>query len=109
MQWLIIGTVLDYGEEGVRLSELAEKLGTSMPYLTAAVNQLEVKGILLRQSNEKDVRSKFITVAGDYATTCDEIEKALRNGLRKTIYAKIDPKEFRVYLKVMGELASFEV
>ena len=109
MQWFIIGAVLDHDDEGVRLSELAEKLGTSMPYLTAAVNQLEARGTLQRQSNEKDVRSKFITVAEDYKATCREIEKTLRNGLRKTIYAKVDPQEFRIYLKVMSELSSFEI
>ena len=109
MQWLIIGAILDHDEEGVRLSELAEELGTSMPYLTAAVNQLEAREILQRQSNEKDVRSKLITVADDYKATCHEIEKTLRNGLRKTIYAKVDPQEFRIYLKVMSELSSFEI
>ena len=105
MQWLIIGTVLDEHETGIRLSELAERLGTSMPYLTTTINLLESKDILERESSTKDTRAKIIRVAKGYQRTCKKIEDALRDGLRKEIYAKIDPAEFRVYLKVMQQLA----
>ena len=40
MQWLIIGTALDAGKHGVRISDLAAQLGTTMPYLTTTVNLL---------------------------------------------------------------------
>lgn len=105
MQWLIIGSVLDTQEHGVRLSELADKLGTSMPYLTTTINLLESKGILERENSTKDTRAKIIRVSKGYQRTCKKIEEDLRAGLRKEIYAKIDPAEFRVYLKVMQQLA----
>ena len=107
-QWLVIGAILDEQENGVRLSNLAEKLGTTMSYLTTTINLLESRGILERKSNNEDTRSKQILVADDFIDTCAEIEKILREQLRKTIYAKIDPSEFRVYLKVMSELAAIE-
>lgn len=105
MQWLIIGCVHEAGPSGIRLSDLADKLGTSMPYLTNAVNTLEARNILLRKDDKRDTRSKPITVTKRYAKSVEQIENTLRDGLRQTIYAKIDPKEFQIYLKVMEDLA----
>src|SRR5689334_6272433 len=58
MHWLIIGTVLDAGENGVRLTDLTDKLGTTMAYLTNTVNLLESKAMLSRTSHATDSRSK---------------------------------------------------
>lgn len=104
MQWLIIGAVLDAGEQGIRITNLTQRIGTTMPYMTTSVNLLESKGILRRASNAGDNRSKVVTLADDFANKCDEIEQALRAGLRKTIYRDIDPAEFRTYLKVLFQL-----
>lgn len=106
MQWLIIGTVYDTQKSGIRLSELSETLGTSMPYLTNAVNMLESRGILVRRESAEDTRAKLILVSPKYTRVCKEIERTLRATLRKSIYAKVDPAEFRTYLKVMEQLAS---
>lgn len=108
MQWLVIGTVYDAKAEGVRLSDLAEKLGTNLPYLTNTINLLEGRGILVRKENTQDSRSKLVAVADSYKAKCQEIEATLREGLRQTIYAGIDPVEFRVYIKVLNELAAVE-
>lgn len=104
MQWLIIGTVLDAGAAGIRISNLAATLGTTMPYMTTSVNMLELKGILDRSDNKRDSRSKLVTVTDSFAAQCDVIERTLREGLRKTIYANIDPAEFRIYMKVLFQL-----
>lgn len=109
MQWLIIGHVLDAQKDGVRISDLAEKLGTTMSYLTNSVNLLESRGILERRDNSSDTRSRLIVVSQEYAPICKEIEATLRDGLRKTIYAKVDPKEFGVYIKVMNQLAAVDL
>lgn len=108
MQWLIIGHVLDSGKKGVRISDLAEKLGTTMSYLTTSINLLESRAILERRDNASDTRSRLVVVSRDYVPTCAEIENTLREGLRKTIYAKVDPSEFAVYIKVMEELAAVD-
>ena len=109
MQWFIIGTVLDAGSKGIRLSELSERLGTTMSYLTNTVNILESRRILDRKSNEEDTRSKIITVNASYASKCNEIEKTLRDGMRGSIYSQIDPVDFKTYIKVMDELASIDL
>lgn len=108
MQWLIIGTILDSGKPGIRISDLAEKLGTNAPYLTNAINLLESRNILNRKENNADSRSKLVVVSDDFAAKCPEIEAALRDGLRKTIYANIDPVEFSIYIKVQEQLAQVD-
>lgn len=105
MQWMVIGNVYDAGVRGVRLSELAEQLGTSMSYLTNAVNTLEARGILAREDDNQDTRSKRIVVTTKYRKNCPKIEKTLRDGLRKTIYSKVDQADFQTYLEVMEKLA----
>lgn len=107
-QWLIIGTVLDHSPKGIRLNELAAIIDTTKSYLTTTINLLESRGMLERQSDPDDIRSKYIRVAGSYKPTCKKIEETLRKGLREKIYAKVDPEEFVIYLKIMDELASIE-
>ena len=104
MQWLIIGHVLDAGKQGVRISDLASALATTMPYVTTATNILEARGYLQRVNNGKDNRSKLLVLNPDHIARCAEIEAALRRGLRETLYAEIDPEEFRIYIKVLYQL-----
>lgn len=104
MQWLIIGAVLDAGEKGISISNLTRVLGTTMPYMTTSINMLESKGILERAHNTQDSRSRIISIAPSFAPHCADIERTLRDGLRSTIYAGIDPAEFRTYIKVLFQL-----
>jgi DNA-binding MarR family transcriptional regulator len=108
MHWLIVGHVLDAGSDGVRISDLAKSLDTTIPYLTTAINLLESKGFLLRTDNAEDGRSKLITINPGQVSKCHTIERTLREGLRNTIYSKVDPEEFRIYMKVMYELSNMD-
>jgi DNA-binding MarR family transcriptional regulator len=105
MQWLIIGSILDSGEVGVRVTDLAETLGTTLSYLTNAINLLESRSILMRLSNESDNRSKMVSIDPDFVPKCEEIETVLRAALRKSIYAHVDPQDFRTYMKVLNLLS----
>ncbi len=105
MQWLIIGTVFDSGTKGIRLTELSESLNTTMSYITNAVNLLESKKMLARKENSADSRSKLISINKTFAPKCVQIEKTLREALRSSIYSQINPAEFRIYMKVMYQLA----
>lgn len=105
MHWLIIGTVLDSGEAGVRLTELAESLNTTMSYITNAVNLLESRSMLIRSDSSTDSRSKLISINPSFIPKCTEIENTLRIGLRNSIYANVDPKDFLIYMKVMYQLS----
>lgn len=104
MHWMIIGHVLDAGKTGIRISDLSSALGTTIPYITTAINLLESKGFLLRKGNAKDGRSKLITINPQMVSKCHEIETTLRQALRKTVYSNVDPADFHIYVKVMYEL-----
>jgi DNA-binding MarR family transcriptional regulator len=104
MQWLILGHVLDAGTKGVRMSDLSAALSTTLPYITNAVNVLEARGYLQRNANSTDSRSKLLVLNPEFAPRCKEIEAALRQGLRDTIYAHVDPTDFAVYMKVLHQL-----
>lgn len=104
MQWMIIGTVFDSGKAGVRISDLADNLSTTLPYLTTSINLLESKKILIRKNNAKDSRSKLVTVSTSFAPKFEQIEKSLRDGLRESIYAKVEPKDLNTYIKVLYQL-----
>ncbi len=108
MQWLITGTILDYGNEGVTITVLAKKLSTNLPYLTNTINLLESKNVLERQPLSKTDRTKKVVVSPRFKKQCDLIEKTLRDHLRETIYSDITPEELHVYLKVTGKLAEIE-
>jgi len=108
MQWMIIGAVSDAGAKGARISDLAKQLGTTVPYLTTSINLLESKGYLVRNANTADSRSKLVTINTKKLADLDTIEATLRDGLRKSIYADIEPEQFRTYLKVMYQLSGVD-
>lgn len=69
--------------------------------MTNSTRTLEKHGIVERHNNADDSRSKLIVLSKKFAPQCDEIEAALREGLRASIYKNIDPGEFRIYIKVL--------
>ncbi len=108
MQWLIIGTILDAGRQGVKITDLAETLATTLPYLTNTINLLESKGMLERRADPKDERMKRVQVTPQFKKQCSVIEQTMRSRLRTAIYADVAPEEFRVYLNVLYKLGTFK-
>lgn len=105
MQWFIIGTILDAGSKGIRITDLSHQIGTTLGFLTNAINLLESRGILMRKSHEEDNRAKLVCVSQKYLKTCQVIENDLRDKLRTTLYAKVTPEELRTYIKVLYQFA----
>lgn len=106
MQWFVLGTIYGAGTGGIRLTDLAEKVDTGLPFLTNLINLLETKGMVSRVSNREDSRSKFVVVTPEYLRKCKTIEADLRDGLRKSLYTHISPEDLRVYIKVLYQIAS---
>lgn len=104
MHWLMIGTILDAGNKGIRISDLAHELGTTMGFLSNNLKVLEMQGIVKRIESGTDNRSKLVKVSPKFAAKCPKIEKTLRDGLRNTIYAEVSPEDFRTYMKVLYQL-----
>jgi DNA-binding MarR family transcriptional regulator len=107
-QWLIIGTVLDGGKNGVRLTELADLMGTTMGYLTNTINLLESRNMLVRKASETDSRAKYVTVHPDFIEKCEAIENDLRKALRTYVYNKVDQKDFATYINVLQQLSDID-
>lgn len=105
MQWFIIGTVLDSGSEGIRVSDLAKKLDTTLAYMTNSINLLESREILNKKAHQYDARTKLVSVNPKYKKTCLKIEEALRERLREVLYQNITREELTTYIRVLYKLS----
>lgn len=106
MQWYVVGTVYDAGPEGIKLTDLARKLQTGLPFITNVINLLETKDIVFRRSSDTDNRTKFVTLNPEYQAKLLSIEEDLRSKLRASIYTDITPEDLRIYIKVLYQLAA---
>lgn len=106
--WLIIGIVRDHKTDGVRITEIAELLGTTMSYMTNTVNLLESRNILTRDLDTKDSRSRIVKVHPSFDSQCDNIEIELRERLRDKVYAHVTEEEFAAYVKVIAKLSKVD-
>lgn len=105
MEWFIIGTVYDAGENGISLTNLKQKLGTTMPFITTSVNTLLKKGALIKSADKNDARTKIVAITPSYRPTCMEIEKYLRARMRELFYSNITPEELRTYVTVLYKMS----
>ncbi len=105
MQWFVVGTILDAGEHGIKLTDLARHLQTGLPFITNIINLLESKNMVMRRDSEKDSRTKFVSIVPEFIPSCQAIEKRLREKLRKSIYENITPEELRIYIKDLYHLS----
>jgi DNA-binding MarR family transcriptional regulator len=105
MHWLIIGTILESEHRGIRLTDLAEKIGTTMGYLTNAINTLVLRNMVVRTDDRDDSRTKTLTIHPDFAPKCEKIEAGMRDMLRKTLYSKMSRDELETYITVLQKLA----
>jgi DNA-binding MarR family transcriptional regulator len=105
MQWFTIGTILDAGSEGIRISDLAKQLDTTLAYMTTTVNLLESRGIILKRTHEYDARTKLVSVNPSYKKNCKKIEESLRQRLRDVLYQNIDHDELTAYVSVLYKLS----
>ncbi len=108
MQWFTIGTVLDAGTKGVRISDLAAQLDTTLAYMTTTITLLESRGILNKKAHKFDARTKIVSVEPSYVKTCKEIETVLRKRLREVLYQNINHDELATYVKVLYKISSIK-
>lgn len=105
VEWYIIGTVADAGKQGIRLTELSRMLGTTMGFMTKTMKLLEAKKIIVRKANAHDARSSHFILSENYRDTYEEIEKELRDRLRKSVYSLVTPEELETYIKVLDKFS----
>jgi DNA-binding MarR family transcriptional regulator len=106
-QWHVIGYLYQAGTDGIRLTDLMNKLDTSMPFITNTVNLLNSKGILQKVTHTDDNRVKIARLNPEYRSTVEEIEEGLREELRSRLYADsgITRQELSAYIAVLYKIA----
>jgi DNA-binding MarR family transcriptional regulator len=103
-EWLIIGAALGAGKKGITFKELAGQMDITINRLNSMASSLEErKKILCR--NGKTLPQKMLLIHPEFAPDCAEIERSLRTALRASIYEKVSPLEFRIYMKVLYHLS----
>lgn len=106
MQWFIVGTVYDAGDDGISITDLARKLDTGISFLTNSINVLELKGMVIRREHGSDNRVRLVHINPSFKPKCAKIENKLREEMRKTLYSRITRDELNTYIKVLNQLAS---
>lgn len=105
MQWSIIGLIADANEDGVRISDLAHALDTSLAFITTSVNVLEAKGFVGRVGHSRDNRAKLVRLSDDFMPKVATIEADLKVKLHQKFYEGIRSKDIEAYLRVLHHFA----
>lgn len=105
MQWTIIGLVGDAQKDGLRISDLASELDTSMAFITTTVNMLEAKGIVQKTSHERDSRAKIVRLSDDFRPKVAAIEADLNAHIQKWLTEKVNAKDLATYFAVLNTIA----
>lgn len=108
MQWTIIGLVHDGGKDGLRISDLAQELDTSMAFVTTTVNMLEAKGMVQKSSHERDSRAKLVRIVDAFKPKVAEVERDLYAHIEKWLGEKVNAKDLATYRQVLGAIADAE-
>ena len=108
MQWFAIGYIHDAGPGGMRLSDLAKALDTTLPYITNKIMLLESKDFVQKVTHSGDSRIKLVSIVPSFSSTIDEIETGLRERLRKELYGSdhITRDELSTYIRVLYKIIS---
>lgn len=105
MDWYIIGAVADAGNSGIRTTDLAVHIGTTLGFMTKQLKLLEAKKIVHRKANAQDARSSFVFLNPAYRKKILEIEQMLRKELRGKVYALVTKEELETYIRVMEKFS----
>lgn len=103
-EWLMIGSVIDAGKDGTRISELADVLGVEMPVITNLVNRAVKDGWVTRVTDKTDRRSKRISATRLGGEKACVIEGELRAETKDWL-SNLDSDMVGGYLAVVAELS----
>lgn len=106
MHWFTVGIIYDAGEKGIRISDLTKKLQTTTPFVTNTITLLESKGLVQKVAHAGDSRIKLVSITPGFIPTVEEIEKGLREYMRKALYAEsnVTREELQAYIHVLYKI-----
>jgi DNA-binding MarR family transcriptional regulator len=101
MEWFALGVIRDCGAKGIRISDLAATLRTTIPYTTKLLNELENREWVTKDDDAIDNRVKTIRLTEGTEDICQTIEDDLRHKMRSYIYDRVPPQDLTGYLHVL--------
>ncbi|HVI69570.1 MAG TPA: MarR family transcriptional regulator [Magnetospirillaceae bacterium] len=108
MQWAIVGSLYGAGETGMRVSDLAHRLDTSLAFVTTTLNVLEAKAIVSRSSHAQDNRAKIVRLTETFRPSVDSIEKEVSEKLQGWLVPSIGSENLEIYVNVIDKIARAE-
>ena len=108
MQWAIVGSLHKAGETGMRVSDLAAQLDTSLAFVTTTLNVLEAKNIVKRDHHAQDNRAKVVRITEDFKPKVAVIEQEVATKLRDWLIPAVGRDELETYINVIHKIAVLE-
>jgi DNA-binding MarR family transcriptional regulator len=106
-EWLVLGTLVDAGRYGLRVSELAGTLGVEMPVVTNLINKAVASGYVVRSVDLEDKRAKRVVATLAFGEMACNIEGELRSETGKWLEG-LDAETIKGYFTVVGALSDKE-
>lgn len=106
MQWAIAGSLYQAGDAGLRVSDLAKKLDTSLAFVTTTLNVLEAKGIVHRDHHTQDNRAKVVRLSKEFADKVPSIEKDVAGKMREWMVPSVGLDKVETYIEVIQKIAA---
>jgi DNA-binding MarR family transcriptional regulator len=108
MQWAIVGSLHKAGETGMRVSDLAAQLDTSLAFVTTTLNVLEAKNIVQRDHHAQDNRAKVVRLTEEFKPKVVVIEKEVAAKLRDWLIPAVGHDDLETYINVIHKIAALE-
>lgn len=93
---LLMALVVQAGQEGATIGELAEHLGIKEPTVTATVDRLEAEGLVARARSETDRRVVRVRLTPEGAVTVATLAPQVATRVTSFVTALGGPAEVRV-------------
>lgn len=106
MQWAIVGSLYQAGDVGLRVSDLAKQLDTSLAFVTTTLNVLEAKGIVHRDNHTQDNRAKVVRLTKDFADKVPAIEKDVATSMYDWMVPSVGQDKVETYIEVINKIAA---
>lgn len=103
-QMYVLGRVFEQGR--IKMGDLAKSEGVKLPTMTSMVNKLVKNGLFIRESDEKDRRTVWISVSGK---TRKEVIGYLKqmDGLMENMLAVLTSKEKQAAVKMLKKMNDY--
>ncbi len=107
-EWLIIGTAIDAGPTGIRISEIAKALGVEMPVVTNLVHKATNTRWLRRIKDPEDKRARRVVMTHMGLEKACDIEGELKKATAPWLKG-ISADSIKGFYDVITELAIRDV